>query len=447
MAAPALIRGLGLWAATAVVVGLIVGQSVFLVANDIAREVGSGSRVLLVWAIGGFIVLLGSSCYAELGAAMPEAGGDYVYLSRGLHPLAGFLYGWTSAMITRPGSAAIIGAGVVRLAAFFFSSLGNPSVARLVAAIVVATAMVLNYLGVRAVGRFQIVVTALKIAALLIMVILGLAFPNSASVMAESARPAGGLVPSVLTALVPVMLAYNGFQLLGNLGGEIRDPGRTVPRSAIAGTFLTVLLYLLVHWVYFRVLGFSAVAGSQHVAADAVAELAGASGARLLTLAMILSAFGAMHAGFLAGSRVSYAMACEGRFFRFASCIHPTFRSPSGAITFQGCMAILLVVTGTYQELYSYAMFATWIFFALTSAALIRLRLKRPELPRPYRMWGYPWTTMIFGTAAVLITLNLWLAQPGRSSLGLDIILLGIPFFYHWNRASGGQIVWSSIEV
>ena len=449
-----LIRGLGLWAATAIVVGAMIGQSVFLVASDMSREVDSLTKVLVAWIVGGAIVLFGAFCYAELGAAMPEAGGDYIYLSRGVSPICGFLYGWTSSMIMRPGSAAIIAAGLLRFVGFLSPSVTNPifglnlqlpfqsqayqftfTAAQPLAAVVVVIVASMNYLGVRTAGRFQVFLTVLKVAAM--GMILGLGFAAKSSVGSEPtvvASRAHGALVGFLTALVPVMAAYNGFQHLGSVGGEVLDPKRNLPRAAILGTSLVIFLYVLINWVYFHLLSFSQVAASQHVASDVMALLIGGAGAKWFTAAMMVSAFGALHANFLTGPRVPYAMACDGNFFPFAKRIQPTFHSPSGAVIFQGCVAILLVLTGTHQELYSYTMFATWIFLALTGVAVIRLRATEPELPRPFRVWGYPWTPLVFGAAAFAIAVNLWLARPVRSSIGLAIILLGIPFFRSWRR-------------
>jgi APA family basic amino acid/polyamine antiporter len=195
-----------------------------------------------------------------------------------------------------------------------------------------------------------------------------------------------------------------------------------------------IILYVLINWTYFRILGFSGVAHSEHVASDVLTVLAGGGGAKWVTVFMIISAFGALHANFLGGPRVPYAMAREGNFFPFARYVHPVFHTPSKAVIFQGCMATLLVLTGTYQELYSYDMFATWAFFPLTVVALFQLRRSAPELPRPYRVWGYPWTPLIFGVVALAISVNLFLIRPVRSCIGLATILLGIPFFCHWRK-------------
>src|SRR6266480_2878112 len=452
--APGLIRGLGLWSAIAVIVGSMIGQGVFLVASDMARELGSPTRVLAVWIIGGIVVLFGSFCYAELGAAMPETGGDYVYLSRGLSPVWGFLFGWTSSMIMRPGGAAVTAAGLLRFTGFLLPSVANPiftwhralpfrlqpyqftfTAAQLLAAGIIVLVTAINYLGVRTAGHFQIFLTSLKVAAVVAIVILGLTLGTLSGLHpALITSAAQGSIGAVLIAVVPAMAAYNGFQMLGPLGGEVSNPQRNIPRAVILGSLLVISLYVLVNWTYFHILGFSRVAQSQYVASDAVALLIGNRGAKWISVAMIVSAFGALHASFLAGPRVPYAMARDGHFFAFARRIDPAFHTPSGAVIFQGCVAILLVLTGTYQELYSFVIFAIWLFLALTAVALIRLRSKESDLPRPFRVRGYPWTPVLFGVAACAIAINLWLVRPIRSSMGLAIMLLGIPFFYYWRR-------------
>jgi APA family basic amino acid/polyamine antiporter len=338
-----LVRGLGPWAAAAIVVGGMIGQSVFLVASDMSREVGSLTKVLVAWMVGGAIVLFGAFCYAELGAAMPEAGGDYVYQSRGLGPLCGFLYGWTSSMIMKPGSAAIIAAGLLRFVGFLLPWVTRPifswslrlpfqpqpyqfafTYAQPLAAVAIVIVAAMNYLGVRTVGRFQIFLTALKLAAVVLILGLGFAVKNAVAVDRSVFTLSHGALVAFLTALVPVMAAYNGFQGLGPLGGEILNPGRNLPRAAILGTSLVIFVSLLINWMYFHLLSFSQVAQSQHVASDVVALLIGQAGAKWFTIAMIVSAFGALHANFLIGPRVRYAMSRDGNFFAFASHIQPT---------------------------------------------------------------------------------------------------------------------------
>ena len=218
------------------------------------------------------------------------------------------------------------------------------------------------------------------------------------------------------------------------MGEEIVQPQKNIPRAIILGLLTVGVLYLLANVVYFRALPFAAVASSQHLASDVVQSFAGSRGAAWLTVAMAVSAFGALHVVVLTGARIPYAMARDGVFFPFAKRIHPSFHTPSGALIFLGSLGALLALSGTYEELYSLFVFAVWIFLALNAVALLRLRSKEPALPRPYRSWGYPWTVLIFLAAALALTVNLWVVRPVRSSLGLGVILAGIPFFYRWRK-------------
>jgi basic amino acid/polyamine antiporter, APA family len=335
--APGLVRALGLWAAIAVVMGSTIGTAIFLVPSEMARDLGSAAWVLAVWLIGGVVVLFGTFCYAELGAAMPEAGGDYVYLGRGLGSVWGFLFGWMTVLIQRPASAATIAAGLLRLAGFIFPSLNAPiftwhipvpfrthsyqftfTAAQSWAVAVIAAMAAINYFGVRNAGRVQTVLAGLKVAAIASIVVLGLTLGKVNGIHSQlvaAAPPAGG-VGAFLTALVPVMFAYVGFSALGTVGGEIVAPQRNIPRAAIIGVLGVVGLYTAVNLVYFRILGVSRVAQSQHVASDVVALQAGGSGAKWLTVTMMVATLGTLHANFLTGPRVSYAMARDGQFFQ-----------------------------------------------------------------------------------------------------------------------------------
>jgi len=449
-----LVRGLGPWSAIAIVIGDTIGTGVFLVASDMARAVGSATLVLVAWILGGFIVLLGAFCYAELGAAFPRAGGPYVYLSRGLGPLWGFLFGWMSSFLERPVAMATLAAGFVRFLGFLFPVMALPlfsghvgryeftfTTAQPMAALIVVVVTALNYFSVRMGGAIQIVLTSLKVGTILVIVIGGmLVGTKNASAIAPMVSPLGlGTIGALLTALVPAMWAYNGFNDLGFVGEEILHPQKNIPRAIILGLLAVGGLYLMANVVYFHALPFAQVAASQHVASDVVQAFGGSRGAAWLTVAMALSAFGALHVVALTGARIPYAMARDGLFFHFAERLHPRFRTPSGALIFLGSIAAVLALSGTFEELYSLFVFAVWIFFALTAIALVLLRRKEPNLVRPYRAWGYPWTPLIFFAAAVALTVNLWMDRPVRSSLGLAVILLGIPFFYRWRKQPGAE--------
>jgi basic amino acid/polyamine antiporter, APA family len=448
---PHLIRGLGLWSAAAIVIGDMIGTGVFLVTSDMARAVGSISLVFAAWIIGGLIVLFGAFCYAELGAAFPKAGGNYVYLNRGLGPLWGFLFGWMSSFLDRPVAMATLAAGFLRFLGFLFPVVATPlftahfgryefgfTAAQPLAALVVIAATAVNYLSVRFGGSIQVLLTSLKMGAILLIVVAGVLFGTQESIrVAPSVAPFGlGVIGAVLTALVPVMWAFNGFNDLGDLGEEIEHPEKNIPRAIILGLLTVGGLYLLANVAYFQVLPFSAIAQSQHVASDVVQSFAGSRGARWLTIAMAISALGALHVVVLTGARIPFAMARDGVFFQFAQRIHPTFRTPSGSLLFLGSIGAVLALSGTYEELYALFVFAVWIFFALTAIALLRLRKTEPDLTRPYRAWGYPVTPLIFLIAAIALTANLWMVRPVRSSLGLAVLLAGIPFYYHWRKSA-----------
>jgi basic amino acid/polyamine antiporter, APA family len=445
-----LVRGLTLVSATAIVIGDTIGTGVFLVASDMARITGSANRVLAAWLVGGVIVLFGAFCYAELGAAFPKAGGPYVYLSRGLGPLWGFLFGWMSSFLERPVAMATLAAGFIRFLSFLFPAFSTPwftlhfrtynftfTTAQPMAGIVVVIVTGVNYFSVRMSGAIQILVTALKVSTILIIIFGGLLFGH---VNPQPHAPASPFdttaILALLTALVPTMWAYNGFNDLGDLGEEIVHPQRNIPRAIILGLVVVAALYIGANVAYFRVLPFASIAQSEHVASDVVQVFWGPRSAAWLTIAMALSALGALHVVILTGARIPFAMARDRLFFRFTERLHPTFRSPSGALLFLGTIAALLTLTGTFEELYSLFVFAVWIFFALAAIALLRLRRTQPNLARPYKVWGYPWTPLIFLGAAAALTVNLWMLRPIRSSLGLLAILAGIPFFYAWRSSA-----------
>lgn len=444
-----LVRGLSLRPATAIVIGDTIGTGIFLVSSDMARIAGSTTLVLATWILGGIIVLFGAFCYAELGAAFPSAGGPYVYLNRGLGALTGFLFGWMSSFLERPVAMATLAAGFMRFLGFLLPIVATPlfrihhgryefsfTAAQPLAAVVVLIVTAINYLSVKMSGAIQVLLTSLKMGTILVIVMGGLLLAKShiGQVTVPSAPIGLGTIGALLTALVPAMWAYNGFNDLGDIGEEILDPQKNIPRAIILGLLSVGGLYLAANVVYFHTLPFASVAASQHVASDVVQSFGGSRGAAWLTVAMALSALGALHVVTLTGARIPYAMARDGVFFRFAGHIHPSFRTPNGALTFLGLIASLLALSGTYEELYSLFVFAVWIFFALTAIALLRLRRKEPQLLRPFRAWGYPWTALVFLAAAIALTVNLWMIRPVRSSLGLAVILGGIPFFYRWQR-------------
>jgi amino acid transporter len=361
-----------------------------------------------------------------------------------------------SSFLERPVAMATLAAGFLRFLGFLFPVVTTPlftsqlgrykfsfTAAQPLAALVVIAVTAVNYLSVRLGGAIQVLLTSLKIGTILLIVVAGVLFGKQQAIAAAPVVAPLGLISfnwrtigAVLIALVPAMWAYNGFNDLGDVGEEIQRPEKNIPRAIILGLLTVGGLYLLANVVYFRILPFAAIAQSQHVASDVVKTFAGSRGAVWLTIAMAISALGALHVVVLTGARIPYAMARDGIFFQFANRIHPSFRTPSGSLIFLGSIAALLALSGTYEELYSLFVFAVWIFFALTAIALVRLRKIEPNLVRPYRAWGYPLTPLIFLAVAIALTTNLWMVRPVRSSLGLLVILAGIPFFYHWRKVA-----------
>jgi APA family basic amino acid/polyamine antiporter len=296
-------------------------------------------------------------------------------------------------------------------------------------------------LSVRSGGRIQVVATSAKVGAIVALVVLGFILPNGNFAKFLAGSPvASGTVSGFLAALVPVMWAYIGWHLLGPVGEEVKNPGKNIPRALVFGTFAIVVLYVLPNWVYLRVLGFTSVAHSPHVASDVFEKLVGERGAKWLTVVMMISALGCLHASILASARIPFAMARDGLFFKFAQRVQPTFRSPSGGLLFVGTVSALFALSGTYDELYSMVVFTLWIFLSLSVVALIRLRRAEPALPRPYSAWGYPWTSILFLIGGLAMTANLWLDRPVGSSIGMGIILLGLPFYFHWRKKSDGRV-------
>jgi APA family basic amino acid/polyamine antiporter len=455
---PQLVQGLGKWAAMAMVVGHIIGTGVFLVPSAMTRATGSVGLVFLVWIVGGALSLVGALTIAELGAAMPEAGGAYIYLRRGLGPVWGFLFGWMNNLVGKPSSIATIAAGFLIFVSFFvpeahkaiftlhfrvpFTNHSSEFVftwAQPFAAAAIACMSFINYLGVRLAGRLQVVLTALKIGAILAVVILGFLFAGKRAPSAQPFFPHSfnvGLLSGFLTAMVGALWAYDGWMDLTFAGSEIINPQKNIPRALVGGTMSVGVIYLLANAVYFRVLPIEAVAAAQNVASETVRVFAGARAAAWITAAMVLSAFTTLNSSVLTGSRVPYAMARDGLFFRVADGINSRHRTPAGAIVFQAAISCLMVLTGQFEDLFSLFIFAQWIFYALAVGSVYGSRRKEPDLPRPYRAWGYPVVPGIFVAGAFALTVNLFIQRPVRSAIGLLLILAGLPFYRRWTRAS-----------
>ncbi|MGH7505834.1 MAG: APC family permease [Longimicrobiales bacterium] len=431
---PGFRRALGTFDATMVVIGGIVGAGIFINPYIVAQRLPTDALVLAAWIAGGAIALAGAFAFAELGSLFPQAGGPYVYLRRAYHPMVGFLYGWALLfMIVGGGIAAI----AITFAVYALRVTGSTAAATplAIAAIVVVSAI--NYIGVKPGSRVLNVFVVLKVAALAALIVVGTLLPHAERATATAA-PTTGLLPIAFgAALIPIMFSYGGWQNANYVAEEIRDPERSLPRALIGGTAAVVLLYALVNVIYLRALGHDGLAATTTPAADAAARVLGAGGDRAISLAIAVSTFGFLHLSVLATTRVYWARAADGIFFRGMARLHPRFRSPSLAIAVQSGWAIALALTGSYAQLVDYVVFADWVFFGLTVGAVFIFRRRLPlatRSPTSYAAPGYPVVPLLFVAAAVVIVISVVWSNPARSALGTVLLATGIPAYLFWSR-------------
>jgi amino acid transporter len=434
----------------------MIGTGIFLVPSSMATSTRSIGLVFLAWMVGGVLSLCGALAYAELGAAIPAAGGDYAYLNRGFGPRWGYLFGWMHSVVGRPCSAATIAAGLLRFTSFLYPEVSRTLLtypiwipfrtfpydfvltpAQPLAVCAIAAVTGVNYLGVRFGGRVQVTLTAIKIVAVAAVVALGLSMGRGGVANFRPFLPdawGAGVWGGVLAAMVAAAWAYDGWSNVNLVGSEVVEPQKNIPKALVGGVAGVMAIYLLANAAYFWALPFTAVAHSQHVASDVIASFAGSRAARWLTMAMVVSALGTLNSSIMTGARVPYAMGRDGLFFRFTGDVHRVFRTPGGALVLQAYLAGVLALTGTFEDLFSLFIFAQWIFYALVVASVYGLRRREPDLPRPYRTWGYPWVPAVFVLGAMALTVNLWIERPLRSTIGLAIILLGLVFYRSWQK-------------
>jgi APA family basic amino acid/polyamine antiporter len=421
---PDLLRALGLFDTAAIVIGTVIGSGIFLVPAEIARAVHSAPLMLAVWTVGGVLSLLGALSLAELGAAMPHAGGIYTYIARAFGPMLGFLCGWMLFSVATSGSIATLGAALpIYLGGLIpMGPIGSKLVG--VAAILLLTAI--NIVGVKSGALVQNILTTLKVGGLVAMVAVIFLAPSPE---APSAAPVQGGPVGLMAfgvALVAVLWAYEGWHDVGFAAGEIDNPQRNFPRGLIAGTSIVVGLYLVANLAYLHVLSPAEIASSERVALTAIRKVAGEWGVKFLTAAIVCSILGAMNALVLAGPRAYYQMARDGLFFRRLGHVHAAFRTPVDALVVQAIWSCLLVLfIGGFSQLFTYVIFGGWIFYALAVASVVVLRRKDPGMERPFRVPGYPFVPLLFVLGAAALVANTLVTSPRESSIGLAFIALG----------------------
>ena len=443
---PELARDLGLSHAGAVVVGTIIGSGIFLVPSEMMQAVGSARLVYLAWVVGGLLSFFGALTYAELGAMKPQAGGEYVYVRDAYGPLAGFLYGWTWFLIAKPASIATITTGLVRILGSFpaFSFFSHTCISHPFTvnygqlAAIGATVLVswLNYIGVRRAGDFQFLFTLLKVAIILGIVAVGFSYSGGtwANFATEFTGAKGG-VAGFFAALVAALWAYDGWNDLNMVAGEIRNPQRNIPLSLIWGVAAVGALYILVNAAVQYVLPAAAVAASERPASDAVALVLGRAGASLVSAGMAVSMLVTLNGTIMSGARVPFAMARDGYFFKTIAEVHPRFRTPWVAIAVQcGLAIVLLLLGGSFRQFFSLAIFAEWMFYMIAGSTVFVFRWREPYAERPYRVWGYPVVPAVFVLVSAALLYYTFTDNLKSSVGGCLAILAGVPIFYFFAR-------------
>jgi APA family basic amino acid/polyamine antiporter len=428
-----LARRLSLGDSIAIVVGVMIGGGIFLVPNLVARSLPSVPMILGVWVLAGAISLVGALACAELGAAFPSTGGQYVFLREAYGPFAAFLCGWSSFTVTR-GAQSAWSAVVFSMYASYLVPMG-PLASKLLSLTVLAIFTWVNYRGAKLGAVIMNGLTLAKVVGAFVIIIPALLLGGHAGHTSASTVP-GASVSSFGVALIACLLAYDGWVQLSFVAGEIRDPQRNVVRALAIGTLGVTAIYLLANVAYLRVLTIPEIAASEHVGADTAGRVMGAAGGSVVSVIVLLSILGTLNGCCLTIPRVYFAQASDGLFFRKFADVHPRYGTPAFAIVAQSTWAAVLLVTGSYEALIDYALFGIWVFYALMIAAVIVLRRKRADVPRPYRMWGYPVTPLAFLAITIWFLGNMLATRPGPAFAGLGLILTGIPAYFIFRRTA-----------
>ena len=438
--APDLPRVLGASHATAIVVGTIIGSGIFLVPSEMMQAVGSSTLVYAAWIVGGLLSLFGAMTYAELGSMMPYAGGEYVYLRGAYGDRTGFLYMWTWFAVAKPASIASVTSGLARTLGIFavFHWLDRSAVGPVLWSQIFAIAMTwlvtwLNYLGIKKAGDFQVVFTVLK--GILILVVAGFCFSSSLghfNNFATSIIPHPGGLGGFMIALIATLWAYDGWNDLTMVAGEVKHPERNLPIALIGGLFIVGILFMATNAAIQYILPAAQIAANPRPAVAALSVVAGPAGASLVAACMALSIFVTLNGTIMSGARIPFAAARDRLFFpRFAS-IHPKYQSPSYSLIFQAVLSsILLLALGRFQQLFELAVFSEWLFYMLTATTVFIYRRRQPNAPRPYRVWGYPVLPAIFVLSAAGVLVSSFAGNLQGSLIGSALILLGLPL-YEW---------------
>ena len=434
---PGLPRRLGVFDATMIVMGGIVGAGIFINPHVVALSVHSAGLILLAWLIGGGLALLGAFIYAELAARRPEVGGQYAYIREAFHPLVAFLYGWTLLLVIQSGGMAAV---AMTFAGYFIELTHWRVPPAAIAAATLAALTGINCLGVRWGSNVQSALMVTKVAAILALVAVGLLAGVAAgdptgppAPASASTASAWGTITALGAALVPVFFAYGGWQTSSFVAAELRRPERDLPRGLLLGVTGVVVLYLAVNFVCVRVLGPADLAATTTPASEVMRRAAGPGGAALIALGIAISTLGFLSQGILTAPRVYFAMARDGIFIRRVGWLHPRTQVPVVAIVLQGAAATIIALWGRYEQILSYVISVDVLFFGITAAALFVFR-RRDSTPAAYRVPGHPWTTGLFVLVCFVFVVNTVAHYPVNTAIGFGILLTGVPVFFLWRR-------------
>jgi len=433
-------RTLGFGDLVMLTLGTVIGSGIFLVPGVVLKQSnGRLGLALLVWIVGGVLSFLGALTYAELGASRPDAGGLYTYIRDAFGPLPAFLYGWTSFLVIASGS-------IATLAVAFASYLSQivplgPQVSKLIALVMILLIAAVNIRGTRASASLENVATGAKVGALIVMagalIAVGRGWRDVGPIWPDTWN--GSIFVAAGTAMIGVLWAYEGWQYVTFSAGETRDPQRVFPRAIALATFALVVLYVLANIGYIAALGPATAAKSDHVAGDAMGAIFGSTSGKLLSVLVLVSIFSATNGLMLTAPRLYFAMARDGVFFERLARISPTRGTPVAAIVSLAAWSAVLALSGTFEQLLTYVVFAGWIFYGLGALAVFPLRSRTPESDRPFRTPGYPLTPLLFAASAAMLVLNTMRERPTQALAGLGVVLLGTPVFYLWRARSGAR--------
>lgn len=439
-------RELGASHATAVVVGTIIGSGIFLVPAEMMQAVGTAKMVYLVWVVGGILSLFGALTYAELGAMRPQAGGEYVFVRDAYGPMWGFLYGWSWFTVGKPASIASVTTGIVRVlgtfgALTFLQNTAFMAGLRITWGQLLAIACAifisgLNYAGIRKAADFQLVFTIMKMLIIVAIVACGFAAATGTwGNFATSFAGAKGGIAGFMAALVAALWAYDGWNDLTMIAGEVRRPERNIPIGLILGVAIVGALYISLNAAVQYAMPAGTMAASERPASDTMLISVGAWGAALVSAGMALSMLVTLNGTIMSGARIPFAMARDGNFFKALAEIHPKFHSPSMSIIVQCILAVLLILfAGSFRQLFSLAIFSEWLFYMIATSTVFVFRHREPNAPRPYKTWGYPVVPAVFIVVSAVLLYYTFTDNLRNSAIGTAIILAGIPVYLYFSR-------------